>query len=161
MDDCCTAHSSSRCVCTAYWDSRIAKDDSPRTGVSSSSSTRTRPLRNWPGKKRSDEFSNKMRNLSNLRPPCGAMEPTSLKRDISLRGPSRRKVYKLLDDAVLSRWIFPLFVRSFVVKAAAVALSVNLSLGGWWRNDSIRRAFLSTREIRWWIGQPLSSSSPY
>lgn len=82
--------------------------DSPRTGVSSSNSTRTRPLRNWPGKKRSDEFSKRIRNLSNLRPPWGAIEPTSLKRDISwslLAAPSpcpprRRNVYKLLDDAV-------------------------------------------------------------
>ena len=58
--------------------------DSPRTGVSSSSSTRTRPLRNCPGKKRSDEFSKRIRNLSSLRPPCGgAIEPTSLKRDMS------------------------------------------------------------------------------
>jgi hypothetical protein len=46
--------------------------------------------------------------LSNLRPPWGAIEPTSLKRDISwslLAAPSpcpprRRNVYKLLDDAV-------------------------------------------------------------
>ena len=82
-------------------------DDSPKTGVSSSNSTRTRPLRNWPGKKRSDEFSKRIRNLSNLRPPCGAMEPTSLKRDISGSllappCPKRRNVYKLLDDAVFS-----------------------------------------------------------
>lgn len=81
----------------------------PRTGVSSSNSTRTRPLRNCPGKKRSDEFSKRIRNLSNLRPPWGAMEPTSLKRDIScslLAPPSRRNVYKLLDDAVLLLFLF-------------------------------------------------------
>lgn len=89
------------------------KKNSPRTGVSSSNSTRTRPLRNCPGKKRSDEFSKRIRNLSNLRPPWGAMEPTSLKRDIScslLAPPSRRNVYKLLDDAVLSSvslWLLP------------------------------------------------------
>lgn len=79
-------------------------NDSPKTGVSSSNSTRTRPLRNWPGKKRSDEFSKRIRNLSNLRPPCGAIEPTSLKRDISwslllvVLAPKRRNVY--VDDAV-------------------------------------------------------------
>lgn len=39
----------------------------PRAGVSSSSSTRTLPLRNWPGKYRRLELSNKMRNLSNFR----------------------------------------------------------------------------------------------
>lgn len=85
------------------------KKNSPRTGVSSSNSTRTRPLRNCPGKKRSDEFSKRIRNLSNLRPPWGAMEPTSLKRDIScslLAPPSRRNVYKLLDDAVLLLFLF-------------------------------------------------------
>ena len=60
----------------------------PKTGVSSSSSTRTRPLRNCPGKKRRDEFSKRIRNLSSLRPPCGgAMEPTSLKRDMSTAPP--------------------------------------------------------------------------
>jgi hypothetical protein len=42
--------------------------------------------------------------LSNLRPPCGAIEPTSLKRDISwslllvVLAPKRRNVY--VDDAV-------------------------------------------------------------
>lgn len=85
------------------------KKNSPRTGVSSSNSTRTRPLRNCPGKKRSEEFSKRIRNLSNLRPPWGAMEPTSLKRDIScslLAPPSRRNVYKLLDDAVLLLFLF-------------------------------------------------------
>ena len=94
----CIVHAISN---TELW---LLPGDSPKTGVSSSNSTRTRPLRNWPGKKRSDEFSKRIRNLSNLRPPCGAIEPTSLKRDISwslllfVLAPKRRNVY--VDDAV-------------------------------------------------------------
>lgn len=74
------ASTTERCEC---W--MLVLSDSPRTGVSSSSSTRTRPLRNWPGKNSNDEFSNRIKNLSNLRPPGGGgggIDPTSLKRDM-------------------------------------------------------------------------------
>ncbi len=55
------------------------------------------------------------------------MEPTSLKRDISLRGPSRRNVYKLLDDAVFPSRIFPI-AQSLLLAAAAVGRFVRVLL---------------------------------
>ena len=77
------------------------RSDSPRTGVSSSSSTRTRPLRNCPGKKSRLGFSKRIKNLSNLRPP-GGTDPTSLKRDIlpSHQRPTRNGAGRFLRDLV-------------------------------------------------------------